>query len=357
MPITGLSDIRRFPRAGKIRLGEKRVNQKGNEYPAKVDYFVYPEEYAEVLTELFGEKCRELTIMFPVDDRDKIAPQFYKRYGAGSGLICKGDGETATFIDKETGEILEIDCPGRDCEHYASKACRHVMNLQFIIPQLVSEGVWQIDTSSFNSIVNFNSSWDYILALTGGRIAMVPLLLRVVAKEVQPEGKKVVVYVLELRLAERMSLSQVRALTAQTAAPVAALPALDEQTPPDDLYTKDVLEKSGASVESAGPAAPDIFDNSEDINIDSDGQSPANGAAALFDQLGYTEAKRTMLLKKYADDPDGLFSLLQLELEERNGNGSAPSSPSQARQSGAPAGGKASPKSPATPAVAGGSMF
>ncbi len=335
MAIQGLSDIRRFPRAGKIRLGEKRISQKGNEYPAKVDYFVYPEEYAEVLTELFGEKCRELPIMFPVDDRDKIAPQFYKRYGSGSGLVCKGDGEVATFIDKETGEILEIDCPGRDCEHYASKACRHVMNLQFIIPQLVSEGVWQIDTSSFNSIVNFNSSWDYILALAGGRIAMVPLLLRVVAKEVQPEGKKVVVYVLELRLAERMSLAQVRALTAQVAAPVAALPALDEQTPPDDLFPEAAAQEPVSETE-----APEVFD---EVNV-----MLEQDAEPYFKKLGWNQAKRTLYLKKYEDDPEGLISLLQAEIE-LNGSGSTP--PSQARQSGTPAGGNADAAPPATPAA------
>ena len=42
MPIKGLSEQRRLPRLGKIRLGVKKKNQKGIEYPASTDYFVCP---------------------------------------------------------------------------------------------------------------------------------------------------------------------------------------------------------------------------------------------------------------------------------------------------------------------------
>jgi len=76
MPIKGLSDVRRLPRAAKIHLGEKKISEKsGKEYPAAVDYFVWPEDYAGELAELFGEKCREIPVMFPVDDREMVAPQ------------------------------------------------------------------------------------------------------------------------------------------------------------------------------------------------------------------------------------------------------------------------------------------
>ena len=217
MAIKGLSDIRRLPRAGKIHLGIKKTNEAGNDYPAKVDYFVLPDDRPD-LKEILGEKPRDLSIRFPVEDKDLIAPQWYKRYGSGSSRpLCRGDGETAicAVVAKDpktgkmapTGELEEIECSGRDCEHYQSKHCRHTMNLMFILEQVVDGGVFQLDTSSFHSIVNFNSSWDYIRALTGGRIAMVPLKLRLIPKEVTPPSGKKLVYVLELCLAERMSLS------------------------------------------------------------------------------------------------------------------------------------------------------
>ena len=93
--IKGLSEIRRLPRIGLIRLGIKKKNAKGMEYPAAVDYFVVPDEVKKV----YGEQPRELDIIFPLDEVDDIFPQFYKRYGHSKGLVCKGDGETANQVN------------------------------------------------------------------------------------------------------------------------------------------------------------------------------------------------------------------------------------------------------------------
>ena len=107
MAIRGLTERRRLPRAGKIRLGEKRISQKsGNPYPAATDFFVWPEESKRVLTELFGEKAREMDIMFPSEDLEQICPQYLKRYGT-SGLLCRGDGVMAECVNQETGEWVE----------------------------------------------------------------------------------------------------------------------------------------------------------------------------------------------------------------------------------------------------------
>jgi hypothetical protein len=55
-------------------------------------------------------------------------------------------------------------------------------------------GVWQIDTGSFNGIVDLNSSIDMIRAITGGRIAMIPLILKVVPKKCNVEGKQSIIH-------------------------------------------------------------------------------------------------------------------------------------------------------------------
>lgn len=81
MPIKGLTEMRRMPRIGKLHLGIKVTkNKKGEEcppYPKAVDYFVYPEADApggELLGQLnkaFGEKPKELRIVFPLEGRGK----------------------------------------------------------------------------------------------------------------------------------------------------------------------------------------------------------------------------------------------------------------------------------------------
>src|SRR3990167_1112232 len=104
--IKGLSDIRRLPRLGKIRLGIKKLAKSGKEYPAEVSWFVVPPEVAKV----YGEKPTELDVMFPTEDEHMVFPQAYRWY-VSNGLRCKGNGEIAMrrFADLAKGnrEIVE----------------------------------------------------------------------------------------------------------------------------------------------------------------------------------------------------------------------------------------------------------
>jgi len=69
-PIKGISDIRRLPRLGKVRLGIKVEPPDKNPYPRATDYFVVPDEIKEYV----GEKPKQLQIMFPVEDPEVFAP-------------------------------------------------------------------------------------------------------------------------------------------------------------------------------------------------------------------------------------------------------------------------------------------
>lgn len=229
--IKGLSDIRRFPRLGKIKLGIKTENDKGVEYPKAVDYFVCPDEVVKV----YGEQPKELDIIFPVEDETIFFSQFYKRYGASTGLTCKGDGEVAHCVNKETGEMDEIECGGQDCEHYQAKACRQVACLQFLLSKVDGMGVWQIDTSSYHSIVNLNSAVDFIRSVIG-KISMIPLKLIVKHQKTQKDGKKRTNFVLDLKTDIKLAQLQELATSKKLPPPPAAeLPPPKEDVAPDDL--------------------------------------------------------------------------------------------------------------------------
>ena len=192
--INGLSSIRRLPRLGKIRLGIKKVSAKtGKEYPSETDYFVCPAEIKKVI----GDEPKELNIMFPLNDPEALFPQCYKWYGSGKGLKCRGDGVTALRLNEETGEMEERTCP---CELLDTGKCKQVASLSFMMPGIKIGGVYQIDLSSYHSIVDINSGLDYAMAMLGGRLAMVPFILRRVPKETHNDGKKQIHYTLQLEL-------------------------------------------------------------------------------------------------------------------------------------------------------------
>lgn len=204
MPIKNLSDVRRLPRLGKISLGVKKTSSGGKEYPSEVDYFVVP----EAIQKVFGEKPKELRIMFPVENRDVYFSQFYKCYGT-SLLKCKGDGEKAWTWDDQGG-LKEISCP---CEKLERGDCRQIGILQFLMPDIPGAGVWQVTTSSRNSIIDINSGIDFVRAIAG-RAHMVPLLLKREPMEMQRledgKPKKSTHYTLRIDLDNDVSLRQLQ---------------------------------------------------------------------------------------------------------------------------------------------------
>ena len=228
--IRGLSDQRRLPRLGKIRLGVKKVSPKsGKEYPTETSYFVVPPEVEKV----YGNMPTELDVMIPVEDSNVIIPQAYEMYGSGKGLKCVGDGVVAYRHNEKTKDMAEIECP---CDHLGIE-CKQRAHLRVILPKVNVGGVYQIDTSSYNSIIDINSSIDYIRALVG-RIALVPLKLKRVPTETHHDGKKQTHFTMRLELeADIGFINQLRENTARILVqaaqyslppPVTENPAIDE---------------------------------------------------------------------------------------------------------------------------------
>jgi hypothetical protein len=230
MPIEGLSSKRRLPRAGVIRLGVKKVHEKtSKEYPVEVDYFVSP----EIVQKIYGPEPKSLIVMFPVENEEVFFQQFYRRYGNGI-LLCKGDGVEAHAWDFDKGELKKIECP---CKALEEGDCKAVGNLQFLLPEVEeAAGVWQINTSSRNSIIDLNSGIDFIRAIAG-RIAMIPLLLKREPIDVHRiEGKELKTgrhFTMKLSL-EGTSLQKLQ-LMGKIKPTEILLPAPDESQP-EDLF-------------------------------------------------------------------------------------------------------------------------
>ena len=190
--IKDISQIRRMPRLGKIRLGVKvKSGKSGREYPKETAHFVVPPEVADV----YGDEPTELDVLLPMENIEDVFPQAYKFYGSQRGVKCIGNGEIARrLVDDAKRTFEEVKCP---CELLDQKKCARRASLMVILPKVSMGGIYQIDTTSFNSIVDINSGIDYIRLLIG-RVAMVPLKLKRVERQTHHEGHAATHYTLVL---------------------------------------------------------------------------------------------------------------------------------------------------------------
>ena len=294
MPIEGLSERRWLPRLGIIRLGIRKQGQGDTEYPEATDFFVCPPEVQAV----FGPEPKTLKIMFTSDDIEEIAPQWLKCYSHSQGIICKGDARACTRkvdVNPKTGEIgswanrdtkqwkwMEYECNPEHCEKYGSQQCKKVMSLVFILPDVPGLGVYQINTSSFYSIMNVNGaigegvenddepeksvSPGFIRKVTyticgKPRVSWLPLVLSLGPQTVNPEGRgRKTVHV--LNLSGEVKLADLVASARKTLTQI-LLPELDESAP-DDLFPPGMLAVAeGETRQIEGPSTKEAIPSTE----------------------------------------------------------------------------------------------
>jgi hypothetical protein len=327
MPIKGLSDIRRIRRGGYIRLGEMKVAQSGKEYPSAIDHFK-PEfedkKHEALFHQIYGDEPKRIRVAFGHDDTDKVFPQWFKLYGQ-SGLKCKGDNETAGRY--RDGEIVEVECIGpEECPFsiengYKGKpGCKRMASLQFFIHGIPELAVFQINTTSYNSIVNVNTQLEMLARLTNGHIAGVWVDLVLEPQQVQAEGKAKTVHVLNIVIP--VGLHNIKALECAFTAPLelpAPSDAKDAYLTPENGFASDA---DPAEFEQPVQAAPDAQQRgradrtrstakpvkAEVVDDREPDAAPVSGdladdpdVARAFDEAECPDVKRAALLKSARD--------------------------------------------------------
>jgi len=312
VPIKQLRHSTFLPRIGKIRLGKRSEDDEGKKgYPIATPHFVVPKNVEEALG---TKEPTELHIMFPDPDPERFAPYYYQAWSYTHGLVCKGDGETATrlvdvkrAVDQETGEMpatgeenlwpvanketkrldaqrFTIICPADDCPLYMAKQCKAVMNLMFIMPDVPGLGCYQLDTGSWNTMRNILEQIDF-LKTTLGRIEGIPLTLRRVKKKVHPKGqdKPKEVYILELT----SDITWQEAVQVARSKHALLLPAPDDARP-DDLVPDDVVMDGPNTIEGTGGVVADSTHAKEEDTpteggdaLPYEGQTPLDGGGCL----------------------------------------------------------------------------
>lgn len=251
--IKGVSDVRRLPRLGKIRLGVKAISKKtGKEYPKETSYFVCPLEVQETYKDEFPNgEITSLDIMFPVNDPEVVFPQAYKFYGQTRGLKCIGNGEIANKFNEDGSGITQVACP---CELLEQKKCQRRAHLLVMLPKVSLGGVYQIDLGSYHSIVDINSGIDYVRGLTKeilkvDRFALIPLVLKREERITHHEGGKQTHYTLHIyNILNADQWNSIRNDFKIISPPHLALPPIEDINPEkDDGAT--IVEENGEEKE------------------------------------------------------------------------------------------------------------
>lgn len=197
----------RFPRLGKIHLGQKvkkMIQPKDPkrqpyeaEFPTATDHFVLPpvlvtdQEFRAVL-EGIGQNPdapKVIPVWLPSNKITDNIDSSYNRYSSTQRLICGSrDGITARCTDEQTGEMTEKPCLNRECEFFQSGACVVMHRLRVMLPDAGGIGVFQIDTQSPNNWATLSSEMTSVLGFTGGKLAGIDLYLTL-----EPEQKLITI--------------------------------------------------------------------------------------------------------------------------------------------------------------------
>lgn len=196
MPIQTIHNAQPVPIIGKIRLGIRKQSASGSDYPSTVEHFVLTD--APDVEKVYGPDPKELDIMFPSDDLEAIVPTWLKWYAGGvrgkdgsmigGRLQCYGDGPdaegkpgTAHYLlkrDPITRVVPTRPCAGALCPDYKSASgvqqCKQSMRVFCMLPLVSWYGVYQIDTTSWNSIHSFATQIRWVKDLNNGVVRMIP---------------------------------------------------------------------------------------------------------------------------------------------------------------------------------------
>ena len=162
-----------------------------------------------------AEKLTRILVTLPFDDPDQNLVTSLSVYDR-NGCRCRGDNESADWIDPESGEVTKVSCPcnmlrirldeNDEVDHrrpheMAKKGmtpnenkgfmCKANGVLRVKIEQARTiGGVYLFRTTSMNSIRQLLDSMVSILDITGGTLAGYPLNLVVEPKKLRPKPNK-----------------------------------------------------------------------------------------------------------------------------------------------------------------------
>ena len=205
------------PVLGRISIG-KVVEKNGKRLPEKDDQFTITSQVQSrdgwLLHPLNNElrhskedKLRNIPIRLLFNEPELNFRADYTLFDRQSGRpLCVGNGETCKRITQDG--IHSLTCPSPDaCPLAKGGACKPYGRLNVIIGDEDSLGSFVFRTTGFNSIRTLAARLHYFQAISGNRLACLPLELRLRGKSTRQSHGTPIFYV-DLTIRAGMDISE-----------------------------------------------------------------------------------------------------------------------------------------------------
>ena len=193
------------PVIGRISIG-RVVEKNGKRLPEKDDQFTLTTQIQqrdgwmlhplnESLRKANTGKLRAIPIQFLFNDPDLNLRAEYACFDRESGRpVCVGNGETCRRAG--AAGVTELPCPSPDgCAFGRGGACKPYGRLNVLIDDEDEMGSFIFRTTSYNSIRTLAARLHYFSAVSGNRLACLPLELKLRGKSTTQSYRSAIYYV------------------------------------------------------------------------------------------------------------------------------------------------------------------
>jgi len=205
------------PMLGRISIG-KVVERNGKRLPEKDDQFTITSQVQsrdgwllhplnDELRQSKEDKLRSIPIRLLFNEPELNFRADYTLFDRQSGRpLCVGNGETCKRAAQDG--IQSLPCPSPDaCPLAQGGACKPYGRLNVIIGDEDSLGSFVFRTTGFNSIRTLAARLHYFQAISGNRLACLPLELRLRGKSTRQSHGTPIFYV-DLTIRAGMDMSE-----------------------------------------------------------------------------------------------------------------------------------------------------
>ena len=143
-----------------------------------------------------GGKLRSIPVRLLFNDPALNLRADYSLFDRSSGRPrCVGNGETCRRMEKEG--VVQHPCPGPDTCPFAMGECKAYARLNVVVGDGEDDalGSFVLRTTSFNTIRTITARLQYFSAVSGGRLACMPLELKLRGKSTAMSHRSAIYYV------------------------------------------------------------------------------------------------------------------------------------------------------------------